>query len=158
VTRTSTYLLVEDDEGQACVLSKWLKKIAEPDPIEVVTINNLEEAIQESQRLRPNGTFLDLLIPLRKGEPPAGIDDWRKVADQIKNLVEPVIVVTGLDVTAELKLYCIQQGAKHVYRKPYDTGLFSKLRADVKLFAAKISSAMSDAELRRKVGPHVERD
>lgn len=147
------YLLVEDDEAQACILAKWLKKIAEPDTIEVHIVDNLEDSIVLSQRLRPNGTFLDLLIPLRKGEPPVTVENWREAADLIERLVEPVIVVTGMEVTAEVKLYCVAKGAKHVFHKPYDNSLFSKLRSDVKVFAAKLVSNMSDAELRRKVGP-----
>jgi CheY-like chemotaxis protein len=148
-----SYLLVEDDETQACLLARWLKKIALPEPIDVVIIDNLEEAIEVSQRIRPNGTFMDLLIPLRKGESPVTIENWKAAADLIDQLVEPVIVVTGMEVSAEVKVYCVSKGAKHVYHKPYDDGLFSKLRNDVKAFAARLVSSMSDAELQRKVGP-----
>lgn len=153
-TPIATYLLVEDDEAQAYILAKWLKKIAEPATINVHIVDNMEDAIALSQELHPNGTFLDLLIPLRKGEPPVTLENWKASADMINRLVEPVIVVTGMEVSAEVKLYCVQKGAKHVYHKPYDSGLFSKLRSDVKAFAAKLVSSMSDAELRRKVGPH----
>jgi CheY-like chemotaxis protein len=148
-----TYLLVEDDEGQACLLKKWLIRIAAPVVIDVLIETNLEDGLLHSNERQPSATFLDLLIPLRKGEPPVPVCGWRDVADQIGGFVPPVIVTTGLDITPEIKLYCMNKGAHHVFHKPYDDSFFSRLKYDTQIFAAQLLSAAGDAELRDTLGP-----
>lgn len=150
-TKPATYLLVEDDESQACLLRKWLKKAAEPFEIDVIMADNLADGVRLSNDLRPGTTFLDIHLPLVKGGPVE--QDWHVIADAIPRMIPPVIVITASDITPELKLYCMtKNGAHHVYQKPYNEGFFARLRDDMKLFGAKLLSAAGDAELRSSAG------
>jgi len=148
-----TYLLVEDDETQACILAKWLKKVATPHDIDVLIENNLEDALAKSNSIRPNCTFLDLLIPKKKGQPISEAD-WRTAADCIGKFVPPVVVVTGLpDPDHSIEMYCYSKGAQNVFAKPYDTSFFDLLKDQTKLFAAHLLAAAGSAEMRSKLGP-----
>lgn len=140
-------MIVEDDDTQACILAKWLKKVAQPHEITVLTTNNLEDAIRMSNECNPSTTFLDLFIPMKPGG--EIVQDWRTTADAVPKMTPPVIVITAGEVTTEMRIYCVtERGAEHVFRKPYDEGFFSKLREDAKIFAAQLLSAAGDASLR----------
>jgi CheY-like chemotaxis protein len=148
-----TYLLVEDDETQSCILAKWLKKVAMPHEIDVLIENNLEDALATSNSRQPNCTFLDLLIPKKKGEPIAEAD-WRTAADCIQKFVPPVVVVTGMpDPDHSIEMYCYAKGAQNVFQKPYDTSFFNLMKDQTKLFAAHLLQAAGSAEMRSKLGP-----
>lgn len=142
-----TYLLIEDDESQATLLAKWIKKVVGPVPTTILFANNLEDGIKISNDERPGTTFLDLFIPLIPGG--QTVTDWKQVADGIPLMVPPVIAVTGMDVTADIKHYCMTlRGAHHVFHKPYNDAFFDKLRGNVKIFAARLVAAAGDAEFR----------
>lgn len=155
MTPDLTYLLVEDDRGQADLLSKWLKivglKGTAPITIEVLIEDNLESGLKSSQERKPSATFLDLLVPLRSGEEPVPENMWRIVADKIDGFVPPVIVTTGMTITPELTIYCRAKKAHRVFHKPYDAGFFAKLKTDTELFAAQLLSAATSAELNNEL-------
>jgi CheY-like chemotaxis protein len=138
-TKRVTYLLVEDDDAQSCILAKWLKKVAAP-----LVVSNSRQ---------PNCTFLDLLIPKKKGQPVADAD-WRTAADCIQKFVPPVVVVTGMpDPDHSIEMYCYAKGAQNVFQKPYDTSFFNLMKDQTKLFAAHLLQAAGSAEMRAKLGP-----
>jgi hypothetical protein len=113
----------------------------------VETTDNLADGIFLSNRLKPITTFLDMHVPLAKGEPVC--NDWMTVADAVPRMIPPVIGITGLDITPEMKIYCLSnRGMQHLYRKPYTEGFFAKFRADMKFFAAKLIDTSGDAALR----------
>lgn len=151
MTDVITYLLVEDEKDQSDILSKWLKAVAKkgevPVEIEIIVENNLEAGLAASVARQPNATFLDILVPLKAGEPPIPAEQWRTAANFINQFVPPVIVTTGMAITPELLLYCKERGAHRVFHKPFDYGFFSKLKTDTKLFAAQLLSAAASAEL-----------
>ncbi len=141
------YLIAEDDEVQACLLAKLLKKVAEPCNIEVLVALNLQDALRISNEQKPHATFLDLHMPLIPGGPIC--DDWKRIADEIPNMKPPVIAITGAEVTREMKIYCMtEKGAHNVLQKPYDQGFFSKLSSDSKIFAADLIKEATAAGLR----------
>lgn len=153
----TTYLLVEDDETQACLLSKWLRQVAKPVEIAVIIADNLADGLAFSQKEHPNATFLDLLIPLTKGGPTVTMEGagWKSVADHIDGFVPPVIVTTGMDVTEEIRLYCMTtKGAHNVLHKPFDDSFFSRLKTDSKLFAAQLLAEAGAAQMRAAHSNH----
>lgn len=152
-TKQVCYLLVEDDETQACILSKWLKKVALPHDIDVLMAHDLETGLRLSNERQPNCTFLDLFIPKVKGQPITDVD-WRTAADCIQQFVPPVVVVTGMpDPDHSIEMYCYAKGAQNVFQKPYDTSFFNLLKDQTKLFAAHLLAAAGSAEMRSKLGP-----
>lgn len=143
------YLLVEDDPVQACLLEKWLKKVAKPTIIEVVIAHTLKEGLEASEREKPNATFLDLHLPDAK--------DWRVVADAIPQFrcrAVIVIAITGVpDLDHAIEFYCYGKGCANFFSKPFDDGFFSALRNDKRIFAADLIKSAGSAQLRAALGP-----
>lgn len=147
-TRKVTYLLVEDDATQAELLTKWLKKVAQPQEIEVVTAGTLADGLRISRELRPNATFLDLHLPGTT---------WEEVADAIPQFVCRAVIVIAItgepDPDHRIEFYCISKGAQNFFTKPFDESFFAKLKGENRIFASELLKAAASAQLRAELGP-----